>query len=151
VNAGGVEENPRSLNYFQIVVDISAERGQSALSFNSNTERDVMAERAKKGIQVTVEEDVSTVIIGGSKVEIGAEGKNVTAYASDGVEIKSVSGEAAANGTQFSVSEDFNTVVLNGVTIERAADGHLVISRGRHCNYQTCPGERCRAPCSEAR
>ena len=87
-----------------------------------------MSGGATQGIQVTVEKDLSTVVIGSAKVEIGADGKRVTAYASDGVEIKSASGEPVAKGTQFSVSEDFNTVVLNGVTIEQAADGHLVIS-----------------------
>jgi hypothetical protein len=38
VQPGGVEENPRSLEYFQIVVDISGGRWQSMRNFNSKRE-----------------------------------------------------------------------------------------------------------------
>jgi len=86
-------------------------------------------ERSNEDVQVIVGKDQSTVTFGGAKIEVSADGKKVTAYAGDGVEIKSASdGEATDKGAEFSVSKDFNTVVLNGVTIERAADGHLVIS-----------------------
>jgi hypothetical protein len=66
------------------------------------------------------------VIMGGDRVEVSQDGKQVTAYAKDGIETKAASGEGSAQG--ISISADFNTVVLNGVTIQRAADGHLVIS-----------------------
>jgi len=84
----------------------------------------------KKDIQISIGKDLSTVVIGGTKVEVGSDGKKVTAYTNDGVETRAAAapGETAAKGTQISISEDFNTVVLSGVTIERAADGHLVIS-----------------------
>jgi hypothetical protein len=82
-----------------------------------------------QGVQITVDENnVSTVVIGDARVEVGEHGKKVTAYAEHGIEARPASGEAPAKGTQFSVSEDFRTVVVNGVTIEQAADGHLVIS-----------------------
>jgi hypothetical protein len=83
----------------------------------------------RKDIQISIGEDLSTVVIGGTKVEVFSAGKKVTAYTKDGVETRAAApGETAAKGTQISISEDFNTVVLSGVTIERAADGHLVIS-----------------------
>jgi len=80
-------------------------------------------------IQVTVGKNLSTVTIGGVKVEVGPD-SNVVAYTNDGVQAKpaAASGDTGAKGTQISISADFNTVVLNGVTIEQAADGHLVIS-----------------------
>jgi hypothetical protein len=84
-------------------------------------------ESVTKDIQVTVAKDLSTVTIGGVKVEVGPD-SNVVVYTNDGVQTKPASGEAAAKGTQISISADFNTVVLNGATIERAADGRLVIS-----------------------
>src|SRR5205085_8274224 len=81
----------------------------------------------KKGVQITVEEALSTVEIGGAKVEISADGQKVTAYAS-GVETKAATGGTALEGTQINVSKGFDAVVLNGVTIEQAADGHLIIA-----------------------
>jgi len=81
------------------------------------------------GVGVTVEKNVSTVVIGGSKVEIAADGNRVTVYMSERMEIKAPSaGEAPAKATQFNISADCNTVVFNGVSIERAADGHLAIT-----------------------
>jgi hypothetical protein len=86
-------------------------------------------ESAKQDVQVSVGKDLSTVTIGGVKVEVSSD-SNVVAYTNEGVQAKPAapSGEPAAKGTQISISADFNTVVLNGATIERAADGHLVIS-----------------------
>src|ERR1035438_202439 len=83
-------------------------------------------ESAKQDVQVSVGKDLSTATIQGVRVEVSPDGKKVTAYTNDGVEIKAASGEAPAQG--ISISADFNTVVLNGVTIQRAADGHLVIT-----------------------
>lgn len=80
---------------------------------------------AQQDVQVSVGKDF--VIMGEDRVEVSADGKKVTAYASNGVETKAAAGETAAT-PGISISADFNTVVLNGVTIERAADGHLVIS-----------------------
>ena len=81
------------------------------------------------------------VIMGTDRVEVSPDGRNVTAYAKDGIEAKAASGEAPTRDGAISegavplsrdggisISADFNTVVLNGVTIERATDGHLVIS-----------------------
>jgi hypothetical protein len=80
-------------------------------------------------VQITVDENnVSTVVFGEARVEVGEHGKKVTVYAEHGIEARPASGEAPAKATQFSVSEDFKMVVVNGVTIEKAADGHLVIS-----------------------
>jgi hypothetical protein len=82
----------------------------------------------KKGVQITVEEDLSTVVIGGANVEVSADGQRVTAYA-NGVETKAAAAPSVANeGTQINVSRGFKAVVLNGVSIEQAADGHLVIA-----------------------
>lgn len=88
------------------------------------------AQGAKKDIQISVGTDLSTVVIGGTKVEVASDGKKVTAYTNEGFETKAApaSGETAAKGVQISINEEFNAVVLNGVTIEQAADGHLVIS-----------------------
>src|ERR1019366_4257894 len=67
------------------------------------------------------------VIMGTDRVEVSPDGKKVTAYTNDGVELKdAVASGAATQG--ISISADFNTVVLKGITIERAADGHLVFS-----------------------
>src|ERR1039457_5097020 len=67
------------------------------------------------------------VIMGADRVEVSPDGKKVTAYTNDGVELKdAVASGAATQG--ISISADFNTVVLKGITIERAADGHLVFS-----------------------
>jgi hypothetical protein len=82
------------------------------------------AESATPGVQVSVGKDF--VIMGGDRVEVSADGKRVTAYTNDGVEIKAAS--RADDVREISISADFNTVVLNGATIKRAADGHLVIS-----------------------
>jgi hypothetical protein len=82
------------------------------------------------------------VIMGTDRVEVSPDGKKVTAYTNDGVELKDAvaSGAAAREGAiseevvpssrdgGISISADFNTVVLKGITIERAADGHLVFS-----------------------
>ena len=84
---------------------------------------------AKQDIQISVGIDLSTVVIGGAKVEVASDGKKVTAYTNEGVETKAAdTGAVAAEGTQISINKEFNAVVLNGVTIERSADGHLVIS-----------------------
>lgn len=87
-------------------------------------------ESAKQDVQVSVGKDF--VIMRGDRVEVSPDGKKVTAYTNDGVEIKAAKPalvEAGGAVTQgISISADFNTVVLNGATIERAADGHLVIS-----------------------
>src|ERR1035437_3003941 len=101
-------------------------------------------ESATKDVQVAVGKDLSTVVIGGTKVEVGSDGKKVTAYTNDGVEARYASAAAVAfdctaKGTQISISEDFSTVVLNGVTIERAADGHLVISTPGGIVKQSAP------------
>src|SRR5205823_9015775 len=40
---------------------------------------------SKKGVQSTIGEELSTVVIGESKIEVSADGKRVTAYA-DGVD-----------------------------------------------------------------
>lgn len=83
----------------------------------------------KETVQVSVGKDSSTITFGDTKVEVSADGKKVTAYSNDSVEVKTTSGATAAGkGTQINVSADFNTVVLKGVVIWRAADGHLVIS-----------------------
>jgi hypothetical protein len=82
-----------------------------------------MSAEGAQGIKVGVGQDF--VVMGGDRVEVSPDGKNVTADAKNGFEVKA----AVAAATQgISISADFNTVVLNGVTIERAADGHLVIS-----------------------
>ena len=64
----------------------------------------------KKDIQVSIGEDLSTVVIGGTRVEVGSDGKKVTAYTNDGVETRAAAapGETAAKGTQISISADFN-------------------------------------------
>jgi hypothetical protein len=85
-----------------------------------------MAGSGSRRIQVTVEEGVSTLIFGAAKILIGADGKKVTVYGDDGVEVKPADAREVM-GTHFSVSADFKTVVLNGVAIGQAADGHLVI------------------------
>jgi hypothetical protein len=79
-------------------------------------------ESARQDVKVSFGQDF--VIMGGDRVEVSPDGKKVTAYTNDGVEIKALSGESNYG---FYVSRDFNTVALNGATIERAADGHLVI------------------------
>lgn len=87
------------------------------------------AAQKKAGIQVIVDENSSTLLLGNAKVEVSADGKKVTAYTDAGVEAKSPAAvQLAAEGTKISISSDFNTVVLNGVCIEQAADGHLVIT-----------------------
>jgi hypothetical protein len=84
---------------------------------------------AKQDIQISVGADLSTVVLGGTKVEVASDGKKVTAYTNEGIETKaSAAGAVVAEGTQISINKEFNAVVLNGVTIEQAADGHLVIS-----------------------
>ena len=84
---------------------------------------------AKQDIQISVGTDLSTVVIGGAKVEVASDGKKVTAYTNEGVETKAVAtGAVATEGTHISINKEFNAVVLNGVTIEQSADGHLVIS-----------------------
>src|ERR1700730_367362 len=93
-------------------------------------EKIMPVESAQQDVQVSIGKDF--VIMGTDRVEVSPDGKKVTAYTNDGVEIKGAkpapaeAGGAAAQG--ISISADFNTVVLNGATIERAADGHLVIS-----------------------
>ena|SRR5690349_18689243 len=93
-----------------------------------------------KGVEVAVGEMGSTVMIGGAKVEVSAEGNNVTVYTNEGVRTKPSDGSVAAKGTQ--ISEDFNTVVLNGVTIEQA-DGHLVISTPGIVVTKPLPADDC--------
>lgn len=84
-------------------------------------------------VQVSINKDSgrSVVTIGGSKVEVSADGKKVTGYTNNGVETKAgttATASVSEGGTRISISKDFNAVVLNGVTIEHAADGHLVIT-----------------------
>lgn len=93
------------------------------------------AAQAKKEVQnISFKDGVSTVTIGDAKIEVSADGKQVTAYTSNGVETKPSANSrgstaaAAEEGAKISISKDFNAVVLNGVTIEQAADGHLVIT-----------------------
>src|SRR2546425_1164654 len=103
------------------------ETGQSARRSNSSTGMAVMA-GTNKGIQITIQECLSTVVSGGATVEVSADGKKVTAYA-NGVETKAAPAPSVASkGIQINISQGFNAVVVNGVTIEQAADGHLVIS-----------------------
>jgi hypothetical protein len=113
------------------------------------------AASATQEVQVSVGKDF--VIMGGDRVEVSPDGKQVTADAKNGFEVKAASGASTARPREdallqtstppcggggatsegavppsrdggISIDADFNTVVLNGVTIERAADGHLVIS-----------------------
>ena len=60
------------------------------------------AQGAKQYIQISVGIDLSTVVIGGTKVEVASDGKKVTAYTNEGVETKAAAaGAVAAEGTQI--------------------------------------------------
>src|ERR1035437_1230967 len=119
-------------------------------------EKSMSGESAKQDIKGSYGEGF--VIMGTDRVEVSPDGKKVTAYTNDGVELKDAvaSGAATREGSiseevvpparedaplkkvclaqrdgrdgGISISADFNTVVLKGITIERAADGHLVFS-----------------------
>ena len=80
---------------------------------------------AQQDVQVGVGKDF--VIMGGDRIGVSPDGKNVTAYTNGGVETKVATG-ADIQQAGMHISADFNRVVLNGVSIERAADGHLIIS-----------------------
>src|SRR5579871_2483131 len=82
-----------------------------------------MSADGAQGIEVSVGRDF--VVMGRDRIDVSPDGRNVTADATNGFEVRAASGAAAQ---AISISADFNTVVLNGVTIERASDGHLVIS-----------------------
>ncbi len=71
--------------------------------------------------------NVSSVSIGDARVEVNADGKQVTAYTSNGIEIKSPVADAK-KGFKVSICKAFNAVVLNGVVIEQGVDGHLIIT-----------------------
>jgi hypothetical protein len=84
------------------------------------------SETPKQYVRVSVGTDF--VIMGTDRIEVSADGKTLTAYTNDGVEIKFAK---PATSQAIGISADFKTVVLNGTAIERAADGHLVISTPR--------------------
>ncbi|MBU6474983.1 MAG: hypothetical protein KGL10_06320 [Alphaproteobacteria bacterium] len=73
--------------------------------------------------------ETSILTLGKNKVEVSADGKTVTAYTNQAIEVKAGAAvETSAGGISFNLRQDFNGAVLNGVRIEQAADGHLVIT-----------------------
>lgn len=95
----------------------------------SEAASDSGAKNSATGVRLNVEKDLSTIVLGDSRVEVSADGKTVTAYTASGIEVKAAEAKVSPKkGTKVRVSDDFNTVVLNGVTVSRAADGHLVIT-----------------------
>jgi hypothetical protein len=90
----------------------------------------------KKEVKITVDEEVSTVILGDAIVEISADGRKITAYVEDNKSVRPCIVKAAGKKiTGVSISEDFNTVVLNGITIEQTKDGALTIKTPGFSNF----------------
>ncbi len=82
----------------------------------------------KDEVRVTVGVDASTVVFDGARIEISADGQQVTAYTNGGVDAQASKRAAGGkDGVRLHVSKDFRTVLLNGVTIKRAGGNDLVI------------------------
>ncbi len=89
----------------------------------------VEAKKEVQPVQVTVDQNLSTATLGGTKIEISPEG-NVVAFTDKGVQVKPAAATTAAatEDKQISIGNDFNTVAMYGATVELAADGSLIVS-----------------------
>lgn len=93
------------------------------------TDAAASAKKEVNPVQVTVDQNLSTVTLKGAKVEISPEG-NVVVFTSESVQTKpaaTTSATAATEDKQFSIGKDFNTVAMYGATIELATDGSLIV------------------------
>jgi hypothetical protein len=91
-----------------------------------------------KAVQVTVDQNLSTATINGTKIEISTD-SNVVVYSNEGVQTKPASTATAATteDKQISIGKHFNTVAMYGAKVELATDGSLIVSTNGKVQIKT--------------
>lgn len=78
-------------------------------------------------VRVSAGSDRTTILMGNTLVEVSPDGKKVTAYTNDSIDLRLAYTKKAAVGRLVSISPDFNKVSVSGVTVKRAPNGYITI------------------------